>query len=233
MRPVNLAAGGLEARLAGQVGDLTLDAAFSLPISGVTAIVGPSGAGKTTLLRCIAGLIRLPGRLMVEGETWQAEGRFVAPHKRAVAYVCQEARLFAHLSVRRNLLFGYRRAAGPKRFSFDEVVDGLALAPLLHRSTAKLSGGERQRIAIGRALLAQPRLLLLDEPLSSLDEASKADILAYLQAGPKAQGLPMLYVSHAPAEIERLADRSLQMSAGRLQAEAIAEPHYISDRLAG
>lgn len=212
--PFDLA--GLVARFEGSLGGFRLDVEFSLPGRGVTALVGPSGSGKTTLLRCIAGLERLPGRLVVGGEVWRDARTFLAPHRRAVGYVFQEASLLAHLSVLENLEFGLKRTPGASRARLVEVVGSLGLGDLLQRSPARLSGGERQRVAIGRALLAQPRLLLLDEPLAGLDPEAKAEILPYLQGLHDSLAIPMLYVSHDAAEVARIADRLLVMRDGRI-----------------
>jgi molybdate transport system ATP-binding protein len=206
---------GVDGAFAGRLGAFELDAAFSLAPTGITALSGPSGSGKTTLLRCIAGLSRLPGRLAVEGEVWQDARTFRPAHRRPVGVVFQEPSLLPHLSVRGNLDYGARRSAA-KGVSLDEVVDLLGLGPLLTRATTHLSGGERQRVALGRALLSQPRLLLMDEPLSSLDAASKAEILPYLERLHRALSIPTLYVSHDAGEIARLADHVLYMQAGRI-----------------
>ena len=210
----------IEARFQGRLGDFSLDAALQAPATGITGLVGPSGCGKTTLLRCIAGLTRLNGRLSVNGVPWQNEKAFRPAHFRPVGFVFQDAALLAHLSVRGNLLYGYRRSRDARRFAFDDVTALLALGPLLGRGVGKLSGGERQRVAIGRALLSQPQLLLMDEPLSSLDPDSKAEILPFLDRIRQALSIPMIYVSHDPAEIARLADRVLTMQAGRVIGEA-------------
>lgn len=216
MRDVADQRGRIEGCFEGRLGGFSLDAAFAAPAVGVTALYGPSGSGKTTLLRCIAGLERLAGRLEVAGQVWQDGRLFLPPHKRPVGYVFQEPSLLAHLSVRGNLLYGFKRATD-RRIGLDEVVQLLGLGPLMDRSTGKLSGGERQRVAIARALLAQPRLLLLDEPLASLDAASKAEIMPYLDQLHRTLAIPMIYVSHEPAEILRLADRLLLMKAGRIE----------------
>jgi molybdate transport system ATP-binding protein len=206
---------------AGTFGGFKLDVAFEAPAHGITALFGPSGCGKTVTLRCVAGLNRLPGRLVVAGETWQDEERFRAPHERPIGYVFQEASLFPHLSVRGNLRYGHRRAlksGAPEEIRFDDVVKLLGIAPLLDRATGALSGGERQRVALGRALLAQPRLLLMDEPLSALDRMTKEEIFPYFEALRATLSIPVLYVSHDIAEIERLADHLVLLDAGRVVA---------------
>ena len=208
----------IEARFAGAVGGFRLDVALRFPARGVTALFGPSGSGKTTILRCIAGLQRLPGRLLIGGETWQddARGVFRRPHRRRLGYVFQEASLFPHLSVRGNLLYGARRAGAAPGLSFAAAVEMLRLAPLLDRSPAALSGGERQRVAVGRALLSQPRLLLLDEPLSALDQGAREEIIACFEVLHRELSIPMLYVSHDLAEVARLSDHLAVLSAGAL-----------------
>ena len=215
---------GVEGRFCGTVGGFRLDAEFKLAPAGITALSGPSGSGKTTLLRCMAGLTRLPGSLYVGDEVWQDPHKFIAPHRRSVGVVFQEASLLAHLSVRGNLTYGARRTPAKAEIGFDDTVDLLGLAPLLTRSTANLSGGERQRVALGRALLSQPRLLLMDEPLSSLDAGSKADILPYLERLHRTLAIPALYISHDAVEIARLADRVLFMRDGRIVPAAAIEP---------
>ena len=212
---------GVAGAFRGARGSFHLDVGFALPPKGVTALRGPSGSGKTTLLRCLAGLTRLPGRLCVEGETWQDERIFRPAHRRAVGVVFQEASLLAHLSVRDNLLYGARRVSAGPADGLDEIVDLLGLGALLSRSTAKLSGGERQRVALGRALLTRPRLLLMDEPLSSLDPESKAEILPYLERLPTTLAVPMLYISHDRDEIARLADQTLTMAGGRIVSTVV------------
>lgn len=210
----------IEARFAGAVGGFRLNVALRFPARGVTALFGPSGSGKTTILRCVAGLQRLPGRLLVGGETWQddARGVFRRPHRRRLGYVFQEASLFPHLSVRGNLLYGARRAGGAPGLSFAAAVEMLRLAPLLDRSPAALSGGERQRVAVGRALLSQPRLLLLDEPLSALDQGAREEIIACFEVLHRELSIPTLYVSHDLAEVARLSDHLAVLSAGALLA---------------
>jgi len=165
----------IQAQFQMQLDHFALDAQFEVPATGITALFGASGSGKTTLLRCLAGLERARGSLKVGGESWQDEKTFWPTHQRPLAYVFQEASLFPHVSVRANLEYGYRRIPVTERkVQLDQVVAWLGLAQLLQRKNpAQLSGGERQRIAIGRALLTSPRILLMDEPLSALDSASK------------------------------------------------------------
>ncbi|MGP3698495.1 molybdenum ABC transporter ATP-binding protein [Rhodobacter sp. NSM] len=209
----------IEAAFRGRLGSFALDAAFSVPGEGITALFGPSGCGKTTVLRGMAGLMRLPeGLLRVNGETWQDGRRFLPPHRRDIGYVFQEASLFPHLSVERNLRFGLRRSRSGVRIGMEEVVELLGVAPLFDRPVRSLSGGERQRVAIGRALLSQPRLLLMDEPLSALDRFSKDEILPYLERLHATLSIPVIYVSHDIAEVERLADTLVLMEAGRVRA---------------
>ncbi len=201
----------------------TLDVDLDLPGRGVTALFGQSGCGKTTLLRCIAGLERGTGRLTVNGETWQDAERFVPTHCRPLGHVFQDARLFAHLDVRRNLGYGrrraFRRAASADFSRRDAIVDLLGLGPLLDRLPSRLSGGEQQRVAIARALLTEPRLLLMDEPLASLDHARKQEFLPWLERLREELDIPLIYVSHAPDEVARLADHLVVMDAGRAVAQ--------------
>lgn len=215
--------GWLEVRLDGRLGVFQLDAELRVPAVGVTALVGPSGCGKTTVLRCLSGFCRMRGRIAFRGEVWQDETAFVAPHRRPVGYVFQEASLFPHLSVRGNLDYGLRRVRGPVSLGLDDAIDLLGLAHLLDRNTHSLSGGERQRVAIARALLAQPKLLLMDEPVSSLDFEGKAEVLAQLETVFGALSTPVIYVSHDPGEVKRLANVVLSMRAGRISALAPAE----------
>ena len=185
----------------------------------MTAIFGPSGCGKTTVARCLAGLQYLSGSFCaIDGDIWQDRSTFRKAHQRPVGYVFQEASLFSHLSVKRNLLYGAPRSIGSSadRVDFDEVIDLLGLARLLQRSPHHLSGGERQRAAIGRALLSQPRLLLMDEPLSALDRLTKNEILPFLERLHARLKLPVIYISHDMSEIERLADHLILMQHGRV-----------------
>jgi molybdate transport system ATP-binding protein len=197
-----------------------LDVDLSLPGRGVTALFGPSGCGKTTLLRCLAGLSRASvGQLTVNGVCWQSDTVFMPTHQRPLGYVFQEANLFSHMSVRRNLAYGQSRVpAGERRVELDSVVELLGIAQLLERMPQGLSGGERQRVAIARALLTSPRLLLMDEPLAALDVARKNEFLPYLERVHDTLDIPVVYVSHAPDEVARLADHIVVMEEGRAVA---------------
>jgi molybdate transport system ATP-binding protein len=209
----------IEAAFRGKLGAFALDAAFEAPAKGVTALFGPSGSGKTTVLRCIAGLVRLEdGYCRIDGDVWQdRNGRFLPTYRRPLGYVFQEASLFPHLSVRRNLLFGAPGGSPSESnaVAFDEVVDLLGVEALLDRSPRNLSGGERQRVAIGRALMTQPRLLLMDEPLSALDRITKSEILPFLERLRDRLALPIVYITHDIAEVERLADHIVLIEKGR------------------
>ena len=199
----------------------------------MTARFGRSGSGKTTVVNAVAGLLRPDaGRVTVDGAVLLDTDarRDLPPHRRRVGYVFQEGRLFPHLSVRQNLLYG-RWFAGARRdgTEVDRVVDLLGLAPLLARRPGGLSGGEKQRVAIGRAILARPRLLLMDEPLSALDEHRRAEILPYLERVRDGAGLPILYVSHSVAEVARLATTVVALEDGRVRRagpadEMLADP---------
>jgi molybdate transport system ATP-binding protein len=208
----------IEARFSGRLGQFSLDVTLALPGAGVTGLFGPSGCGKTTLLRCLAGLTRLPGGFLRVGEdVWQDSRVFLPPQKRQIGFVFQDARLFAHLSVRRNLRFGLRRTTA-RHIAEADVIGILGLEPLLARYPVHLSGGERQRVAIGRALLAQPRLLLLDEPLAALDRAAAHQILPKLREIAAKFAVPIIHVAHDMAELERIADGLILMQEGRIAA---------------
>jgi molybdate transport system ATP-binding protein len=210
----------IRAEFRGAIGKFALDAGFTAPGRGVTALFGPSGCGKTTVLRCLAGLLHVDGVCEIDGEVWQDQtGVFLPTYKRPLGYVFQEASLFQHLSVRRNLLFDAPRKDGGRAkeaIAFDEVVELLGVQRLLDRSPRNLSGGERQRVAIGRALLSQPKLLLMDEPLSALDRATKNEILPFLERLRDRLNLPVVYITHDIAEVERLADQLVLMEKGRV-----------------
>jgi molybdate transport system ATP-binding protein len=209
----------IDARFQARLGAFRLDVDLHLPGQGVIALFGHSGSGKTTVLRAIAGLERFDGTLVVNGDVWQDEKRFLPVHKRPIGYVFQEASLFSHLSVERNLAFGLKRIpAAQRRIGLEQVVEWLGIGHLLSRKPQRLSGGERQRVAIARALLTSPRLLLMDEPLSALDTRSKADILPYLERLHDELSIPVLYVSHSPDEVARLADHLVLMEQGQATA---------------
>jgi molybdate transport system ATP-binding protein len=211
----------IDVRLGGRLGEFELETSFITPMHGITALFGPSGCGKTTILRCIAGLQHLPGHLRIGDETWQDDQRrlIVAPHRRRLGYVFQEPSLFPHLSVRRNLEYGMQRTpSGDRRLSLDEVAALLGIVEMLHRGPALLSGGQKQRVAIARALLTSPRLLLMDEPLASLDQGSRQEILPYLERLHDELAMPVIYVSHAADEVARLADHLVVLREGRVQA---------------
>jgi molybdate transport system ATP-binding protein len=209
----------LEVNAKARLGDFTLDAVFATD-GRITALFGPSGAGKTSLVNVIAGLIRPEqGRVAVDDAILLdiSSGIDIPANKRRIGYVFQEGRLFPHLTVRQNLLYGHWFAPRDLRqTSFDEVTELLDLSPLLHRGTLQLSGGEKQRVAIGRALLSSPRLLLLDEPLSSLDETRKQEVMPFLERLRDHARMPIVYVSHSVAEVERLANEVVYMDAGRV-----------------
>lgn len=211
----------LEVRIAHDLGRFSLDVAFTAP-AGVTALFGPSGAGKSTIIDAVAGLLRpRAGRIAVNGTVLfdSAARRWVPAHRRRIGYVFQDARLFPHMSVRDNLLFGWRRAGRPTEAGeIDRLVSILGIDHLQDRRPAALSGGERQRVALGRALLARPRLLLLDEPLAALDSARRAEILPYLERLRDVSAVPMVYVTHTIDEAIRMADHMVLLDHGRVAA---------------
>jgi molybdate transport system ATP-binding protein len=210
---------GIQARFHLDWPGFTLDVDLNLPARGVTALFGHSGSGKTTLLRCIAGLERAAqGRLVIDGDVWQDEGHWLPTHRRALGYVFQEASLFAHLTVMDNLRYGLRRTSGAPQISLERAIDLLGITPLLERKPERLSGGERQRVGMARALAVSPRLLLMDEPLAALDLRRKQEILPYLERLHSELEIPVVYVSHAPDEVARLADHLVVMEAGRAVA---------------
>jgi molybdate transport system ATP-binding protein len=212
---------GLEVALYHRLGDFTIDIAFRTD-SGATALFGPSGSGKTTVLHAIAGLLRPErGRIVFDGRVMldTADRIFVPPYRREVGYVFQDGRLFPHLTVRQNLLFGrffaHRQRRRHDGLTLDNVVGLLGIGHILSRRPGNLSGGERQRVAIGRALLAEPCMLLMDEPLAALDAARKAEILPVLERLRDVSRVPILYVSHDVAEVSRIANAVIVMENGR------------------
>ena len=209
----------IELRIRQPRGDFLLHADLRLPVRGITAVFGPSGSGKTTLLRCVAGLEQArDARIVVDGETWDdtARGVHVPTWRRPLGYVFQEASLFDHLDVQGNLAFGRPRGATT---ALEPLVQLLGIGALLRRRPHELSGGERQRVAIARALATEPRLLLLDEPLASLDVARRREILPFLQRLRDELRIPMLYVTHSGDEVARLADHLVLLEAGRVRAD--------------
>tara|TARA_Y100001951_G_scaffold96007_1_gene94154 strand:+ start:4092 stop:5225 length:1134 start_codon:yes stop_codon:yes gene_type:complete len=214
--------GRIRARFLLQHPGFRLDVDLDLPSRGVSALFGHSGSGKTSCLRCFAGLDRpREGYLQVAGERWQdsASGDFLPAHRRAIGYVFQDANLFPHLSVRGNLEFGQRRiAARERKVALDQALELLGIGHLLERLPSALSGGERQRVGIARALVTSPRLLLMDEPLASLDLKRKQEVLPYLERLHEELDIPVIYVSHAPDEVARLADHLVLLEDGQVRA---------------
>ena len=210
----------IEAKFFIKRGRFTLDVDLSVPAQGVTALFGPSGCGKTTLLRAIAGLERHPGGSVKMDEViWQGGEVFVPPHRRPLGYVFQEASLFTHLNVRRNLEYGLKRVpSAGRKVSLEQAIELLGIERLLERRPDRLSGGERQRVAIARALAVSPRLLLMDEPLASLDGARKREIMPHIESLCRELDVPVIYVSHAAPEVARLADHLVLLENGRIMA---------------
>ena len=218
----------LEIVMRGRRGSFELDVELDLPATGVTAIFGRSGCGKTTLLRALAGLERMQGRVRVGAKIWQQGDQFLPPEQRLVGYVFQEAALLPHLSVRGNLEYALKRAT-TARIGLSQAVEWLALHELLERRPAQLSGGERQRVAMARALVRNPELLLMDEPLAALDLEARAAILGHLERLFDELSVPVLYVTHATDEVARLAQRVVWLDAGRVRA--VAPPEVLFARL--
>ena len=203
-------------------GRFTVAASFTVESAGVTALFGPSGAGKTSIINMVAGLVRPDeGHVIVNGRTVfdSVKGIDIPPEQRGFGYVFQDGRLFPHLSVRSNLTYGMKLVrVGNRTITFDEVVELLGIEHLLERRVTKLSGGEKQRIAIGRALLASPTLLLMDEPLASLDAGRKAEVLPFVERLPLRLSIPILYVSHSLDEVLNLADTLVLLEGGRVRS---------------
>ncbi len=197
-------------------GGFSLDVEASLATRGITGVFGPSGAGKTTLLRCLAGLEPdASGRMTMGDEVLDQGAQRTPVHRRRIGYVFQEPRLFPHLDVRGNLEYGAKRAVGNNGIRFDDVVDMLRLGALIDRKPSGLSGGESQRVAIGRALLSSPRLMLMDEPVTALDVESRQEVLPFIEALHAQAEMPILYVSHGVDETLRLCDDLLVLDRGR------------------
>ena len=219
---------GQQIRLKLPRADFDLDVDLHLPPQGITVLFGPSGSGKTSVLRCLAGLERAQNALVrIDGQTWQddAAGVFVPTWQRSLGYVFQESSLFEHMNVQANLAYGLRRSTGPASArALQEAIDLLGIGELLSRRPQALSGGERQRVAIARALAAQPRVLLLDEPLASLDMARRLDIMPWIERLRDESRTPMIYVTHSAQEVTRLADHLVVLERGRVKtAGPVAE----------
>jgi len=207
----------IECKIKIQLESFMLDANFSIPDRGITVVFGPSGSGKTTLLRAIAGLEKSDkGFLKIGDSVWQKGEDFLATHKRQIGYVFQDAALFDHLDVKGNLNFVIKRAIGLKEDFIESIHNLLEIKTLLNRKTTQLSGGERQRVAIARALLTNPKILLLDEPLSALDLKRKNEILPYLDSIHNDLEIPILYLTHSQDEMSRLADHLLLIEDGNI-----------------
>ena len=193
-----------------------LDIDLQLPASGITVVFGPSGSGKTTLLRCLAGLEK-SGKMEIAGQVLQDENTFIPVNLRAIGMVFQESRLFPHLKVRDNLLYGYKRTPlNSRRLHLEDIGRVLSLEKLLERSIDKLSGGEKQRVALGRALLTSPKLLLMDEPLAALDAQRKTEIIPFIRKVEKELSIPIIYVTHSMSEVLQLVDTMVILKDGKV-----------------
>ena len=209
----------LEAKFKVDYPEFNLDVELTLPARGVTVVFGPSGSGKTTLLRCLSGLEKAPsGYMKIADQVWQDEETFIPIQERKIGLVFQESRLFPHLSIQDNLLYGYQRTQPAERnLQLDEVAQVLNLEALLKRRPEKLSGGERQRVAIGRALLTSPKLLLMDEPLASLDMQLKAEIIPFIKRIENEFKTPIVYVTHSMNEVLQLVDTMVILKSGKVE----------------
>ena len=193
-----------------------LDIDLQLPASGITVVFGPSGSGKTTLLRCLAGLEK-SGKMEIAGQVLQDENTFIPVNLRAIGMVFQESRLFPHLKVRDNLLYGYKRTpVNSRRLHLEDIGRVLSLEKLFERSIDKLSGGEKQRVALGRALLTSPKLLLMDEPLAALDAQRKTEIIPFIRKVEKELSIPIIYVTHSMSEVLQLVDTMVILKDGKV-----------------
>jgi molybdate transport system ATP-binding protein len=211
----------IEARFRINLDDFELDIDLSTPANGVTALFGPSGSGKTTLLRAIAGLDYHPGGFLRVGEAvWQDNDRMIPTHDRQLGYVFQEPSLFPHLTVKRNLEYGNKRVPeGERKVVLEQAIALLGIGDILERKPERLSGGERQRVAIARAIAVSPRLLLMDEPLASLDQERKEEILPYLESLRAELDIPVIYVSHSLDEVARIANHFVLLEGGSIKAD--------------
>ena len=208
----------LFASISGQIGDLSIRARFSVGRDSILVLCGPSGAGKTTIINMLAGLLEPGGgKIQINGEcVFNSHlGINLPPQKRRFGYVFQEGRLFPHLSVHSNLIYGMKLLPeSDRKFGFDQVIDMLGIERLLSRRPARLSGGEKQRVAIGRSLLMSPSLLLMDEPLASLDDDNKAGIMPFISAITRDLHIPVIYITHSKEEIDVLADKVIRVENG-------------------
>lgn len=210
-------------------GSFNLDVESSIPSQGVTALFGPSGCGKTTFLRALCGLDKAEGSYVkIDNEIWQDKTQFIPVHKRSLGFVFQEGNLFPHLSIRKNLEYGFKRIQSEKKnIDFKETVNLLGLSKHLEKMPNELSGGEKQRVAIARALLTSPKLLVLDEPLTGLDQKSKSEILPFLSNLIKTLKIPVLYVSHDTSEIAQFADHVILLGNGKIEASGKVEDIFL------
>ena len=217
--------------------EFTLDVNENIGLNGIVALFGPSGSGKSTLLRVIAGLEpNGKGRVSFNDQCWQDshDGTFVQPHHRPVGLVFQDGRLFPHLNVEGNLRYAEKRSTGSKQtIAYEQVVEALDLFTLLARKPVSLSGGERQRVALGRTLLTQPDLLLLDEPMSALDVRRKGELLPFIEKVPEAFGVPMVFVSHAVDEVVRLADEAIILVDGKVSGRGLMPEIFQQSKMHG
>lgn len=203
---------------------IQIDVDLALPSKGITVLFGESGCGKTTLLRALAGLEKHPqASVSINQQIWQSPTQFIPTHERALGYVFQEASLFPHLNALQNIEYGLKRTTTQKQhIPLSDIIDLLALQPLLNRSVTKLSGGERQRVAIARALATSPSVLLMDEPLSALDILRKQTIIPYLKELQQVFQIPIIYVSHAIDEVMQLADYLVLLEDGKVLVQGEA-----------
>ena len=224
--------GKVEVRLDRAAG-FTLDVSFTVPDDGVTALFGSSGCGKTTVLRSVAGLERARGRVEMAGHVWQDDDKkiFIPTYERRLGYVFQEASLFDHLSIRRNLEYGMKRIKdADAQERLESAVELLGIGHLLDRRTSELSGGERQRCAIARSLAVRPTALLMDEPLASLDNQRRREIMPWLEKLRESLSIPILYVTHSDEEVMRFADRVVMLKQGRKIAEGAVGEVFAESR---